>query len=144
WSGAKWYTSPARQAHRCANTRVANWRNAYSNRYSSSPRHRERMAMRQMLGLLFTLLVAGCDQQETQKTETPRPVIVFRVASADVIAGRAFPEYARSAREAMLSFRVAGRIQERRVKTGDQVKKGDILATLDAAPYQTEFDRVAA
>ena len=44
----------------------------------------------------------------------------------------------------MLSFRVAGRILERRVKTGDQVKEGDILATLDAAPYQAELDRVAA
>src|SRR5689334_2676677 len=40
----------------------------------------------------------------------------------------------------MLSFRIAGRIQERRVKVGDQVKEGDILATLDTAPYQSDFD----
>ena len=33
---------------------------------------------------------------------------------------------------------------ERRVKTGDQVKEGDIVATLDPAPYQSEVDSVSA
>jgi RND family efflux transporter MFP subunit len=44
----------------------------------------------------------------------------------------------------MLSFRVAGRLQERRVKTGDQVKEGDVLAVLDAAPYQADLDLATA
>ena len=94
---------------------------------------------------LIALLVAACDKSPDQKAEAPpRPVKVFRVVDANLLAGRALPGQARSAREAMLSFRIAGRIQERRVKTGDQVKEGEILAILDPAPYQAELDRVAA
>jgi RND family efflux transporter MFP subunit len=44
----------------------------------------------------------------------------------------------------MLSFRVAGRIQERRVKTGDQVAEGDVLAVLTTAPFQAELDAALA
>jgi RND family efflux transporter MFP subunit len=101
--------------------------------------------MRYALTLLTALLLAACGQGPAQKVETPpRPVRIFQVADTNLIAGRVFPGQARSAREAMLSFRIAGRIQERRVKSGDQVKEGDVLATLDAAPYQVELDRIAA
>jgi len=101
--------------------------------------------MRYAFILLIALLVTACGQEPAQKAQAPpRPVRVFRVVDTNLIAGRAFPGQARSAREAMLSFRIVGRIQERRVKSGDQVKEGDVLVTLDAAPYQVEFDRVAA
>jgi RND family efflux transporter MFP subunit len=90
-------------------------------------------------------LATGCSEKPAKTAETPpRPVKIFRVVDANLIAGRAIPGQARSAREAMLSFRVAGRVQERRVKTGDQVKEGDVLAILDAAPYQAELDRASA
>ena len=101
--------------------------------------------MRNALVVLVGVLLLGCSREPAQETQTqPRPVMVFRVADGDLIAGRAFPGQARSAREAMLSFRIAGRILERRVKVGDQVKEGDILATLDTAPYQSDLDRIAA
>ena len=101
--------------------------------------------MRHAFILLIALLVTACDRKPAQEAQTPpRPVRVFRVDDSNLIAGRAFPGQARSAREAVLSFRIAGRIQERRVKSGDQVKEGDLLATLDVAPYQLEFDRIAA
>src|SRR5689334_11433356 len=99
-----------------------------------------RFRMRPLLVLLIALLVAACGEKPAQKAEVPpRPVRVFQVVDANLIAGRALPGQARSVREAMLSFRVAGRIQERRVKTGDQVKEGDIVATLDPAPYQADL-----
>jgi RND family efflux transporter MFP subunit len=101
--------------------------------------------MRHRFILLIALLFAACGRETEKNAETPpRPVKVFRVVDANLIAGRAIPGQARSAREAMLSFPVAGRIQERRVKTGDQVKEGDILAILDTAPYQAELDRAVA
>ena len=101
--------------------------------------------MRPALVFLVVLLLAACNDTPGQKAEAPsRPVNVFRVADANLIAGRALPGQARSMREAMLSFSVAGRIKERRVKVGDLVKEGDTLATLDPAPYQAELDRVTA
>jgi multidrug efflux system membrane fusion protein len=62
----------------------------------------------------------------------------------NLFAGRALPGQARAALEASLSFRVGGRMQERRVKTGDTVQEGDIVATLDGAPYQAEVDSISA
>ena len=104
-----------------------------------------RCCVRHSFVVLLALLATACGENSGEQTEAvPRPVPVFRVVDANLLAGRALPGQARSAREAMLSFRLAGRIQERRVKTGDQVKEGEILATLDPAPYQAELDRVAA
>ncbi len=47
-------------------------------------------------------------------------------------------------REVDLAFRVAGKLLEMRVEEGDLIKKGDVLALLDAEPYQREFDAAAA
>jgi len=101
--------------------------------------------MRLTIVLVTSLLVSACSEKAAKETELPpRPVIAFRVVNADIIAGRALPGQARSAHEAALSFRVGGRMLERRVKTGDQVKEGDVVATLDPAPYQAELDSVSA
>lgn len=101
--------------------------------------------MRPPLVLLMFLLVGACSEKVPDRVELPpRPVIAFRVISADVFAGRVIPGQARSAHEAALSFRVGGRMLERRVKTGDQVKEGDVVATLDPSPYQAEVDSASA
>src|SRR4051794_39973741 len=98
-----------------------------------------------LVSLVIPLVIAGCGQKPAeQASQPPRPVIVMRVVNADVFAGRVIPGQARSANEAALSFRVGGCILERRVKTGDEVKEGDIVATIDPAPYQAEVDTVNA
>src|SRR5580704_6772360 len=104
-----------------------------------------RCIMRLAIALVSTLLVGACSDKAAKETELPsRPVLTFRIVNSDVLAGRAIPGQARSAHEAALSFRVGGRMMERRVKTGDQVKEGDVVATLDPAPYQSEVDSVSA
>jgi RND family efflux transporter MFP subunit len=101
--------------------------------------------MRLAIALVSSLLVSACSDKAAKETELPpRPVITFRIVNSDILAGRAMPGQARSAHEAALAFRVGGRMLERRVKTGDTVKEGDIVATLDPAPYQAELDSVSA
>ena len=101
--------------------------------------------MRLTIVLVTSLSLAACSEKAANENQLPaRPVIAFRVVNADVLAGRVMPGQARSAHEAALSFRVGGRMLERKVKTGDQVKKGDIVATLDPAPYQAEADSANA
>lgn len=101
--------------------------------------------LRQALVPPLVLLLGACGNKTAQQAPPPaRPVIAFRITNADVFAGRALPGQARAALEAAVSFRVGGRILERRVKTGDTVKEGDVVATLDPAPYQTEVNVVSA
>src|ERR1700730_3008218 len=101
--------------------------------------------MRLAIALVSSLLVGACSDKVVKETAPPpRPVITFRIVDSDLLAGRALPGQARSAHEAALSFRVGGRMLERRVKTGDQIKEGDVVATLDPAPYQAEVDSVNA
>jgi RND family efflux transporter MFP subunit len=95
--------------------------------------------------VLVPILVGACGDKAAKEAERPpRPVVTFRIVNSDLLAGRGMPGQARSAHEAALSFRVGGRMLERRVKTGDSVKESDIVATLDAAPYQAELDSVSA
>jgi RND family efflux transporter MFP subunit len=101
--------------------------------------------MRLAIVLVTSLSVAACSDKATTQVELPpRPVLTFRVANADIVAGRTMPGQPRSAHEAALSFRVGGRILERRFKTGDTIKQNDIVATLDPAPYQAEVESVTA
>jgi RND family efflux transporter MFP subunit len=101
--------------------------------------------MRLAIALVSSLLVGACSDKAAKETELPsRPVLTFRIVNSDLLAGRAIPGQARSAHEAALSFRVGGRMLERPVKTGDKVKEGDVVATLDPAPYQAEVDSVNA
>src|SRR3979490_305861 len=114
-----------------------------------SRRGKSDIAMRELMRVLAVVLipalVGACSDKAARGTEPPpRPVITFRIVNSDIVAGRAMPGQARSAHEAALSFRVGGRMLERRVKAGDQVKEGDIVATLDPAPYQAEVDSVSA
>ena len=72
-----------------------------------------RCCVRHSFVVLVALLATACGENSAEQTEAlPRPVPVFRVVDANLLAGRALPGQARSAREAMLSFRIAGRIQE--------------------------------
>src|ERR1700730_10258055 len=104
-----------------------------------------RYLMRLVFIALVPLVMSACSDKAANETEfPPRPVIAFRVINSDIIAGRAMPGQARSAHEAALSFRVGGRMLERRRRKGDQIKEGDVVATLDPAPYQAEVDSVNA
>jgi len=79
----------------------------------------------------FTLTLAACGKQ-APPAEDARPVRVTRVQAVDgqtitAFAGEIKPRY-----EADMSFRVGGKILARNVDLGSQVKKGQVLARLDA------------
>ncbi len=81
--------------------------------------------------LLAALALAGCS-----KTEPPaqplRSVRVMKIDGAAVSGGLTFPGEVRARFEARLGFRLGGKIVERRVDVGAVVKRGQVLARLDA------------
>ena len=84
--------------------------------------------------LLMVALAVGCGSDEVA-VETVRPVLVTHPTSA-ADAQASFAGDIRAREESPLSFRVGGKIVERRVDVGDHVRRGELLATLDAADLQ--------
>ena len=74
----------------------------------------------------------------------PRPV---RYAAAEAVGGsrvRTFAGTARASLESNLSFRVGGSLIRLRAGVGDNVRKGSLIAELDATDYQLQVERARA
>ena len=103
--------------------------------------------------ILSTLSLAACDR--TEEVTSPEPV-VRPVKSYLIVGGmssqvRRFPANVYASKRADLAFRVPGRVVEVRVKEGDLVKAGQVLARLDDTDYriavqdkQAQYDRAKA
>lgn len=87
---------------------------------------------KQSLLLLLSLLLAACEPAKEPVTP-PRPALAMKVGAhtqsdADlVLVGEVKSRY-----ESNVGFRIAGKITARLVDVGAQVKKGQVLATIDA------------
>jgi len=91
-----------------------------------------------VLVLFVSSMLAGCGA-DVATAEAPRPVLVTHPAPAGSGASAmAFAGDVRARKESLLSFRVGGNLVERRVDVGDHVKRGDLLAVLDAGDLQAQ------
>ncbi|NMP15332.1 efflux RND transporter periplasmic adaptor subunit [Thalassotalea sp. Y01] len=95
-------------------------------------------SMLYIIGLLF---LVGCEQP-LEKKRVIKKVKAVQIGALSGLEKRAFPGKAKAVDEATLSFRVSGQVETLIVKSGDMVKKGDVMATLDATDYQNSV-RVA-
>jgi membrane fusion protein, multidrug efflux system len=95
----------------------------------SSAVSRKRLA-RLALGLGVLLLLAGC-KEEKPVEQVIRPVKAMIVAEQSAERSRTFSGSVRARIESPLGFRVAGKITERLVNIGDEVKVGQVIARLD-------------
>ncbi len=81
--------------------------------------------------LASAVALAGCTS-DAKPLETPRPVLVARPGGGAEAAFSAYPGEIRAREESPLSFRVGGKLVRREVDVGAHVRKGDLLAVLDA------------
>jgi RND family efflux transporter MFP subunit len=93
-----------------------------------------------IIGLLFT----ACKQKVEVQEEILRPVRYTIVASGTSISSSEFSGVTQSANQSNLSFRVSGNIIGLNAKEGQTVKKGQLLATLDAIDYKVQLEQSQA
>src|SRR6185437_7107561 len=88
------------------------------------------------LALAGVLSLAACSKKEAA-APAPRPVVAVAVhADGHALQAASLPGEVQSRYTTPLSFRVGGKIIERRVRLGDTVKSGEVVALLDPADAQ--------
>ncbi|MCC8405470.1 efflux RND transporter periplasmic adaptor subunit [Paraburkholderia sp. MMS20-SJTN17] len=88
------------------------------------------------LALAGALALAACSRKEAA-APAPRPVVALAVhADGHALQAASLPGEVQARYSTPLSFRIAGKIIERRVRLGDTVKSGEVVALLDPADAQ--------
>ncbi|MFT4066222.1 efflux RND transporter periplasmic adaptor subunit [Paraburkholderia sp.] len=103
-----------------------------------SPPHPQRglSSLTRAIALAGVLALAACSKKEAA-APAPRPVVAVAVhADGHALQAAALPGEVQSRYSTPLSFRVGGKIIERRVRLGDTVKSGEVVALLDPADAQ--------
>ncbi|SDH37359.1 efflux RND transporter periplasmic adaptor subunit [Paraburkholderia phenazinium] len=106
-------------------------------RKHSHPHPRSAPARRvgQALALAGLVMLGACHQKEAA-APAPRPVVAVAVHADGSPVSASLPGEVQARYSTPLSFRIAGKIIERRVRLGDTVKIGEIVARLDPADAQ--------
>ena len=86
--------------------------------------------MRILIVACGAILLAACHQPAIVAPE-PKPVVALEVHPDDVAPNASLPAQVQARYSTPLSFRVGGKIIERRVRIGDTVKAGQVVALLD-------------
>jgi RND family efflux transporter MFP subunit len=84
-----------------------------------------------------SLLFVGCSEKKHEEIEVIRPVKTMQIKSQKVSGRQIYPGKVIANKVVDLAFEVDGPIIEMKVKQGDRVKQGDIIARLDPRDYRS-------
>lgn len=92
----------------------------------------------------FAAGLAGCSGDAAQE-ETPIPrVKVFEISATATGQSRRISGQVKSSDRSLLAFGVAGQVLETKAKDGDMVVQGQLLASLDAEPFELRVEEARA
>ena len=96
-----------------------------------------------VIALLIALPLAGCGKRAPQ-APLPPTVSVVQPVARDVVEWDEYIGRLESPETVEVRARVSGYLDKVHFKEGKEVKKGDLLFTIDPRPYQAEYDRADA
>lgn len=97
-----------------------------------------------IVSLLLGLLLAGCGKNAAPTAPPPPVVSVIQPVAREVIEWDEYTGRLESPETVEIRARVSGYLDKVHFKEGKEVKKGDLLFTIDPRPYQAEYDRAEA
>src|SRR6266481_2880312 len=92
----------------------------------------------------INLLSTGCGKHASQTAPPPPVVSVVQPIAREVIEWDEYIGRLESPETVEIRARVNGYLDKVHFKEGKEVKKGDLLFTIDPRPYQAEYDRADA
>lgn len=93
---------------------------------------------------LLCLLLCACTPEPVAKPAVVLPVLAVRLALSQDASSLSLSGDVRPRSETVIGFRVAGKLIERKVEVGTQVKRGDVLARLDPQDLSLQTQAVGA
>jgi RND family efflux transporter MFP subunit len=97
-----------------------------------------------IFALSIGLLSTGCGKQGQPPGSAPPTVSVIQPVEREVVEWDEYTGRLESPESVEVRARVNGYLDKVHFKEGKEVKRGDLLFTIDRRPYQAELDRVEA
>src|SRR3954465_8912329 len=95
-----------------------------------------------LIGVALFAVASGCAKKASGPGAMPPPqVTVSQPVQREVTEWDEYPGRLQAVEEVEVRARVSGYLQSINFKDGAEVKKGDLLFTIDPRPYQAELDR---
>ncbi|HUJ77098.1 MAG TPA: HlyD family efflux transporter periplasmic adaptor subunit, partial [bacterium] len=94
--------------------------------------------------LASALLVLGCAPAKQAAPEPPRSVAVARAHRQAVLITQEYAARIKAHEEVVVSSKISGRVASTRADVGQQVKKGQVLFTLEARDYDAQYRQAKA
>jgi RND family efflux transporter MFP subunit len=82
--------------------------------------------------IFFTLFLSACDRGAQEKSESIRPVSIFEVSNSAQQGVRIFPARIIAGDRTELAFKRPGQLEQLRVREGEQVSQGQLIAELNS------------
>lgn len=93
---------------------------------------------------LFLLTACSGEEKKAVVKKSIRPVKYGKVAMSGDALLETFSGTAQSSKETKLSFKVLGTVTDLRVKVGDIVKQGELIARVDRTDYVVQYQQSVA
>ena len=97
--------------------------------------------MRLPIHLFLVFFLMSCEEKSIETVKRIRPIKYAKIESSTGVETHTFSGVAKAQNETNLSFKVGGTLGTVRVKLGDQVKKGQLIATIDPADYNIQTNQ---
>src|SRR5213595_3203008 len=97
-----------------------------------------------LLGVSIGALFAGCAKHAQPSASAPPAVSVIEPVAREVVEWDEYIGRLESPATVEVRARVSGYLDKVHFKEGKEVKKGDLLFTIDPRPYKAEYDHADA
>lgn len=97
-----------------------------------------------IVAILAGLSIAGCRKQAPPAAPPPPAVSVVQPIAREVVEWDEYTGRLESPEMVEVRARVSGYLDKVHFKEGKEVKKGDLLITIDRRPYKADLDRATA
>lgn len=97
--------------------------------------------MRILAPLCLAFFLLSCGEEPVETTRQIRPIKYAKIGQSEGGETHTFSGVAKAQNETNLSFKVAGTLSSVKVKLGDRVSKGQLIATIDPADYNIQTNQ---